>query len=344
MNRDPLVTLPPSLTAPAAPAAGDRSATSSASTAAPRRRSPPCSTSASAPCTSATRVPPTKTPSAPASRSRRSSTPPIRRSPRAGIAHAQLAAAVVAVAGTDTASIDRNLHDTRSDHWIVVNDVVSAWATATGARPGVGAISGTGSNVFGVGRGRAHLARRRLGAPARRRGLGLLARRAVDRRRAARPRRLRTAHRAQRRGAAVLRLPLRRGARRERLHHAPDQGRSGGIRRGDRAPGARGRRARARALRARRRAPRRADPRRHRQHRAQRRLPRRADRQRLPRRRGVRRTAHRGHPRLRPAGPRVPGREAPVRGSLLLGLRACGCEQALPRQELEGLVEGALAG
>jgi len=32
-----------------------------------------------------------------------------------------------------------------------INDVVAAWATATGARPGVGAISGTGSNVFGVG-------------------------------------------------------------------------------------------------------------------------------------------------------------------------------------------------
>jgi len=69
----------------------------------------------------------------------------------AGIAHARLAAAVVAVAGTDTASIDRHLHDTRADHWIVVNDVVSAWATATGAQPGVGVISGTGSNVFGVG-------------------------------------------------------------------------------------------------------------------------------------------------------------------------------------------------
>jgi N-acetylglucosamine kinase-like BadF-type ATPase len=69
----------------------------------------------------------------------------------AGIAHARLASAVVAVAGTDTASIDRHLHDTRADHWIVVNDVVGAWATATGARPGVGAISGTGSNVFGVG-------------------------------------------------------------------------------------------------------------------------------------------------------------------------------------------------
>ncbi len=69
----------------------------------------------------------------------------------AGIAHARLAAAVVAVAGTDTSSIDRHLHDARADHWIVVNDVVSAWATATGAQPGVGVISGTGSNVFGVG-------------------------------------------------------------------------------------------------------------------------------------------------------------------------------------------------
>jgi glucosamine kinase len=69
----------------------------------------------------------------------------------AAIAHAQLASAVVAVAGTDTASIDRHLHEMRADHWIVVGDVVGAWATATGAQPGVGAISGTGSNVFGVG-------------------------------------------------------------------------------------------------------------------------------------------------------------------------------------------------
>jgi glucosamine kinase len=41
---------------------------------------------------------------------------------------------------------------TRSREWTVVNDVVGAWATATGAQPGVGAIAGTGSNVFGVGR------------------------------------------------------------------------------------------------------------------------------------------------------------------------------------------------
>ncbi len=69
----------------------------------------------------------------------------------AGVAQDELAAAVLAVAGTDTDSIDRHLHETRSEDWIVVNDVVGAWATATGALPGVGVISGTGSNVFGVG-------------------------------------------------------------------------------------------------------------------------------------------------------------------------------------------------
>jgi N-acetylglucosamine kinase-like BadF-type ATPase len=71
---------------------------------------------------------------------------------RAGIAQDALCAAVLAVAGTDTDSIVRHLRELRDDAWIVVNDVVGAWATATGARPGVGAISGTGSNVFGVGR------------------------------------------------------------------------------------------------------------------------------------------------------------------------------------------------
>jgi N-acetylglucosamine kinase-like BadF-type ATPase len=70
---------------------------------------------------------------------------------RAGIAQEELAAAVLAVAGTDTESIDRNLRAARTAEWIVVNDVVGAWATATGALPGVGVIAGTGSNVFGVG-------------------------------------------------------------------------------------------------------------------------------------------------------------------------------------------------
>jgi N-acetylglucosamine kinase-like BadF-type ATPase len=70
---------------------------------------------------------------------------------RAGIERDQLAAAVLAVAGTDTDSITRHVRATRTDAWIVVNDVVGAWATATGAGPGVAAIAGTGSNVFGVG-------------------------------------------------------------------------------------------------------------------------------------------------------------------------------------------------
>lgn len=74
---------------------------------------------------------------------------------RAGIDERQLATAVLAVAGTDTDAIARQVKTARSDDWIVVNDVVGAWAAATGAQPGIGAISGTGSNVFGVGpRGR----------------------------------------------------------------------------------------------------------------------------------------------------------------------------------------------
>jgi N-acetylglucosamine kinase-like BadF-type ATPase len=70
---------------------------------------------------------------------------------RAGIQQRELATAVLAVAGTDTDAIDRQVQAARSEGWIVVNDVVGAWAAATGAQPGIGAISGTGSNVFGVG-------------------------------------------------------------------------------------------------------------------------------------------------------------------------------------------------
>jgi glucosamine kinase len=69
----------------------------------------------------------------------------------AGIAQPDLATAVLAIAGTDTDSVARNLKAARPEDWIVVGDVVGAWATATGAQPGVGVISGTGSNVFGVG-------------------------------------------------------------------------------------------------------------------------------------------------------------------------------------------------
>jgi glucosamine kinase len=72
---------------------------------------------------------------------------------RAGIDERELATAVIAVAGTDTDAIARQVQAARNDDWIVVNDVVGAWAAATGARPGVGAISGTGSNVLGVGAG-----------------------------------------------------------------------------------------------------------------------------------------------------------------------------------------------
>ncbi|HST31952.1 MAG TPA: BadF/BadG/BcrA/BcrD ATPase family protein [Solirubrobacteraceae bacterium] len=69
---------------------------------------------------------------------------------RAGIGAEHLAAAVLAVAGTDTDAIVRHVRAVHED-WIVVNDVVGAWAAATDAKPGIGAISGTGSNVFGVG-------------------------------------------------------------------------------------------------------------------------------------------------------------------------------------------------
>jgi N-acetylglucosamine kinase-like BadF-type ATPase len=72
---------------------------------------------------------------------------------RAGIGAEDLAAAVLAVAGTDTEAVAQHVLDARTERWIVVNDVVGAWATATGAGPGVAVISGTGSNVFGVGGG-----------------------------------------------------------------------------------------------------------------------------------------------------------------------------------------------
>jgi glucosamine kinase len=78
---------------------------------------------------------------------------------RAGVAPGGLDAAVGALSGTDTEGVARRLRSARSgqgqsqsgEEWIVVNDVVAAWAAATGARPGIGVISGTGSNVFGVG-------------------------------------------------------------------------------------------------------------------------------------------------------------------------------------------------
>jgi N-acetylglucosamine kinase-like BadF-type ATPase len=70
---------------------------------------------------------------------------------RAGIAREQVDAAVLAIAGTDTDAVAAHVRERCPATWVVVNDVVGAWAAATDARPGVGVISGTGSNVFGVG-------------------------------------------------------------------------------------------------------------------------------------------------------------------------------------------------
>jgi N-acetylglucosamine kinase-like BadF-type ATPase len=70
----------------------------------------------------------------------------------AGIAATAVGAAVLAIAGTDTASLAAHLREVRPGRWLLVNDVLGAWATATGAGPGIAVISGTGSNVFGVGR------------------------------------------------------------------------------------------------------------------------------------------------------------------------------------------------
>lgn len=69
---------------------------------------------------------------------------------QAGIDAGEVGAAVLAIAGTDTEDVARNVRSARTDNWIVVNDVVGAWASATGGGPGVAAIAGTGSNVFGV--------------------------------------------------------------------------------------------------------------------------------------------------------------------------------------------------
>jgi glucosamine kinase len=70
---------------------------------------------------------------------------------QAGIDAGELGAAVLAIAGTDTEHVAAGVREARTDAWLVVNDVVAAWATATGGGPGVAAIAGTGSNVFGVG-------------------------------------------------------------------------------------------------------------------------------------------------------------------------------------------------
>lgn len=72
---------------------------------------------------------------------------------RAGVEREQLDAAVLAIAGIDTDAVAAHVRERCPSSWLVVNDVVGAWAAATAARPGVGVISGTGSNVLGVGPG-----------------------------------------------------------------------------------------------------------------------------------------------------------------------------------------------
>ena len=219
-RRTPLVQLPPVALAARArrpAAAPGRALRAWASTAARPRRSPRCSTSSSgvgAPRPTA--GPATRTPSAP--RAAVDALLDVADEAIAARGHRRRASsptAVLAVAGTDTDAIARTCARRAREDWIVVNDVVGAWATATGgAARASAAISGTGSNVFGVGPdGRAwraggwgHL----LGDE----GTGYWLGRAVDQGRAARPRRLGPADRAERRGVEFFDVAERRGAAR----------------------------------------------------------------------------------------------------------------------------------
>jgi N-acetylglucosamine kinase-like BadF-type ATPase len=65
-------------------------------------------------------------------------------------------AAVLAVASVDTEDVQKHLLSEipalrTVESAFMTNDVVAAWASGTWGQPGVAAISGTGSNVFGVG-------------------------------------------------------------------------------------------------------------------------------------------------------------------------------------------------
>lgn len=68
---------------------------------------------------------------------------------RTGAGADELDGAVLTVAGTDLGPLAARLKKHRPK-WIVVNDVVGAWAAATGVQPGIGVIAGTGSNVLGI--------------------------------------------------------------------------------------------------------------------------------------------------------------------------------------------------
>ena len=150
----------------------------------------------------------------------------------AGITDGDLGGAVLAVAGTDTASVADHLHRTRTEAWTVVNDVVGAWATATGTADGVAVIAGTGSNAFGVGPkgpwrpGAGVICSMTRAAPTgsdwsrSRRASATASRRAADR-----------PHGCPRR---VLRGPQHRGAGEPRLLQAADQVRDRRLRRRER--------------------------------------------------------------------------------------------------------------
>lgn len=75
---------------------------------------------------------------------------------RASADPADVHAAVLAVASVDTEKDQKHLLSQvpalrEVDAAFMTNDVVAAWASGTWGEPGVAAISGTGSNVFGVG-------------------------------------------------------------------------------------------------------------------------------------------------------------------------------------------------
>ena len=136
MKRDSLVQLP--LASEPARRSARTPATCSGSTAARPRRSPPCSTSRAARCIWRRAGRATRTPSAPRPPCEALLDTADEAIERAGIAQDALAAAVLAIAGIDTEAVARHVDAARRDGWIVVNDVVGAWATATGAGTGRG--------------------------------------------------------------------------------------------------------------------------------------------------------------------------------------------------------------
>ena len=196
-----------------------------------------------------------------AARSKRCSTPPTRRSRGPVSPPSELAAAVLAVAGTDTDAIDR-ARARRTQRGL---DRRQRRRRRVGHRHRRAArrrrdLRHRLQRLRRRRPGRARVARRRLGAPARRRGLRLLAGRAVDQGRALRDRDGSGPPTALSDAAlAFFGAPTVEALAAQRLHQAADQGRDRGLRDRDRAAWpARATRSRASCTRA----PRRAGPRR----------------------------------------------------------------------------------